>query len=280
MKGTFSEMELSLLRQRAIEAIRLKAARGEHYSQIGAGFVRGVNGLELDPDTRVREAVAMVFRKFDELQSARQVLYWLRQEKLVLPVVQYASEGRRINWVSPTYPTVHHMLTNPVYSGAYVFGRTATEVRLEGGRKRTRKLVLRDPKQWRVCIPNHHEGYITWEDYQRNQHRLAENANMRGEAVRGPVRRGEALLGGLLRCGHCGRRLFVAYTIQGTTKGARYICRGDSDADPGSHCISFAAWRVDQGVVAQLLRVISPFGLQAALQAIEARDTQGDEKHG
>ncbi|MGA8052940.1 MAG: recombinase family protein [Burkholderiales bacterium] len=278
MKGTFSEMELSLLRQRAIEAIRLKAARGEHYSQIVAGFVRGVNGLQLDPDTRVRQAVAMVFRKFDELQSARQVLYWVRQEKLLLPVVQYASEGRRISWKAPTYPTVHHMLTNPVYSGAYVFGRTATEVRLEGGRKRTRKVFLRNPEQWRVCIPKHHDGYITWEDYQRNQHRLAENASMRGEAVRGPVRRGEALLGGLLRCGHCGRRLYVAYTIQGTTKGARYICRGDSDADVGNRCISFAAWRVDQAVVAQLLKVISPLGVQAALQAIQARDSQGDEK--
>jgi DNA invertase Pin-like site-specific DNA recombinase len=126
MKGTFSEMELSLLRARAVEAIRLKAARGELYSQIVAGFVRGANGLELDPDVRVREAVAMVFRKFDELQSARQVLYWLRQEKIVLPVVQYASEGRRINWQLPTYPTIHHLLTNPVYAGVYAFGRTAT----------------------------------------------------------------------------------------------------------------------------------------------------------
>lgn len=278
MKGTFSEMELSLLRARAVEAIRLKAARGELYSQIVAGFVRGMNGLELDPDTRVREAVVLVFRKFDELQSARQVLYWLRQEKIVLPVVQYAPEGRRINWKSPTYPTVHHMLINPIYAGVYAFGRTATEVRLEGGRKRTRKVWLRDPKQWRVCIPNHHDQYITWEDYLRNQQRLAENASMRGEAVRGPVRRGEALLAGLLRCGHCGRRLFVAYTIQGATKGGRYVCRGDSDANPGSYCISFAAWRVDQAVVAQLLKIISPLGVQAALQAIQARDSQGDEK--
>jgi excisionase family DNA binding protein len=280
MKGTFSEMELSLLRQRAIEAIRLKAARGEHYSLIAVGYVRKPSDcgrLDKDPDLRVREALALVFRKFDELQSARQVLLWLRQESIEMPTMGYGPDGRRITWKRPTYTRVLHFLTNPVYCGAYVFGRTATEVRVKDGRKSTRK-VRRGKQDWPVCIWDHHEGYISRETFQRNQRRLAENTNMWGaEAVRGSIRRGESLLAGLLRCGHCGRKLSIAYTGSGVTY-ARYICRGDEDTGATNPCISFGGWRVDQAVAAELLKVISPLGVQAALQAIEACNRQGSDK--
>jgi DNA invertase Pin-like site-specific DNA recombinase len=277
MKGTFSEMELSLLRQRAIEAIWLKAARGEHLSLIAVGYVRGASGrLEKDPDLRVREALALVFRKFDELQSARQVLLWLRQESIELPTMGYAAEGRRITWNRPTYTRVQHLLTNPVYCGAYVFGRTMTEVCIKDGRKSTRK-IRRSKQDWRVCIWDHHEGYISRDAFERNQQRLTENTNMWGESVRGAIRRGESLLAGLLRCGHCGRKLNVAYTGSGVTY-ARYICRGEDDTGETNPCISFGGWRVDQAVAAELLKVISPLGVQAALQAIDERNNQGGDK--
>ena len=277
MKGTFSEMELSLLRQRAIEAIWLKAARGEHFSLIAVGYVRTPSGrLDKDPDLRVREAVALVFRKFDELQSARQVLLWLRQESIELPTMGYAAEGRRITWKRPTYTRVQHVLTNPVYCGAYVFGRTTTEVGVKDGRKSTRK-VRRSKQDWRVCIWDHHEGYISRNAFERNQQRLTENTNMWGESVRGAIRRGESLLAGLLRCGHCGRKLNVAYTGTGVTY-ARYICRGEVDTGETNPCISFGGWRVDQAVATELLKVISPLGVQAALQAIDACNSQGDDK--
>ncbi len=279
MKGTFSELEVSLLRQRAIEAIRLKAARGEHYSLIAAGYVRSPSGhgrLDKDPDLRVREALALVFRKFDELQSARQVLLWLRQESIELPTMGYGSEGRRITWKRPTNTRVLHFLTNPVYCGAYVFGRTATEVHVKDGRKSTRK-VRRSKQDWPVCIWDHHEGYISRETFQRNQQQLAENTNMWGAEVRGSIRRGESLLAGLLRCGHCGRKLNVAYTGSGVTY-PRYLCRGEADTGETNPCISFGGWRVDQAVVAELLKVISPLGVRAALQAIDACNTQGGDK--
>ena len=279
MKGTFSEMEVSLLRQRAIEAIKLKAARGEHYSLIAVGYVRAPasNGrLDKDPDLRVREALALVFRKFDELQSARQVLLWLRQESIEMPTMGYGSEGRRITWKRPTNTRVLHVLKNPVYCGAYVFGRTATEVRVKDGRKSTSK-VKRSNQNWPVCIWDHHEGYISRETFQRNQQRLAENTNMWGAEVRGSIRRGESLLAGLLRCGHCGRKLSIAYAGSGVTY-ARYICRGEEDTGATNPCISFGGWRVDQAVAAELLNVISPLGVQAALLAIEACNSQGDDK--
>jgi excisionase family DNA binding protein len=278
VKGTFSEMELSLLRQRAIEAIRCKAARGEHHSLVAVGYVRGgPKGIEMDPDLRVREAVALVFRKFDELQSARQVLLWLLEEAIALPIVQYGSEEPRITWMRPSYTKVHSLLTNPVYAGAYVFGRTATEMRIEAGRKRVCK-VSRSEEQWRVCIWEHHDGYIARETYHRNQQRLAENTNMWGEAVRGSIRRGEALLAGLLRCGHCGRKLAVAYTAEGSVVYPRYYCRGEESIDANTRCISFGGWRVDRAVAAELLKIITPLGLEAALQAIETRNNQGNEK--
>jgi excisionase family DNA binding protein len=277
MKGTFSEMELSLLRQRALEAIRLKAERGELHSLVAVGYVRGpAHGLEKDPDLRVREAIALVFRKFDELHSGRQVLRWLRHGEIALPSIQYRSECHKIVWVCPTYTKVLAILSNPVYAGAYVFGRTGTEVRVEDGRKRVRR-VLRNMEQWRVCLWDHHDGYISRATFQRNQQRLTENANMRGQAVRGSIRNGEALLAGLLRCGHCGRKLVVAYGGTGNIY-ARYLCRGRDDTGECNECISFGAWRVDQAVAAELLKVITPLGIQAALQAIEAHSHLGEDK--
>jgi excisionase family DNA binding protein len=278
MKGTFSELEVSLLRQRAIEAIWTKAARGEHYALIAVGYVRAPAGrLAMDPDLRVRESLALVFRKFDQLQIARQVLLWLRQEALELPSMSYSRGGGGITWKRPTYTKVLHLLTNPVYCGAYVFGRTATEVRVKDGRKSTRK-IRRDKQQWRVCIWDHHDGYITREAFERNQRRLAENTNMWGGSVRGSIRKGEALLAGLLRCGHCGRKLSVAYIGTKAVTYARYICRGETDTGETNPCISFGGWRVDQAVAAELLKVISPLGLQAALQAIDVCNSQGGDR--
>ena len=238
MKGTMSEMELSILRQRSFEALRQKARRGELFLTVAVGFVkRRHDRIELDPDLRVREAITLVFRKFAEFQSIRQVHLWLRQEAITLPAVEYGPEGSRIVWKPPVYNTVHHMLTNPVYAGAYAFGRTGNRVTLEGGRKRVVRGIRRERSDWHVLLPEHHEGYITWAEWEGNQRLIADNANSTGLA-RGSVRRGEALLAGLLRCGHCGRRLHVAYS---GAKGdcARYHCQGAHINHGTQRCISF-----------------------------------------
>jgi hypothetical protein len=143
MKGTFSELELSILRQRSQEALRLKAERGDLHTTVAIGYLRGADDrLEKDPDRRIREALSLVFRKFDEIGSVRQVALWLRQERIELPVVAHAPQGRIVEWCLPRYNTVHRLLTNPVYAGAYVFGRTGSRVQFEGGRR-----VLRE--RWR-----------------------------------------------------------------------------------------------------------------------------------
>ena len=277
MKGTMSEMELSILRQRSFEALQQKARRGELFLTVAVGYVKLRHDcIEIDPDLRVREAISLVFRKFAEFQSIRQVHLWLRQEEIELPAVRYGPEDRRIVWKLPVYNTVHHMVTNPIYAGAYAFGRTGSRTRLEAGRKRVTRGVRRARDEWQVLIPEHHEGYISWAEYERNQRLIADNANCKGLMVRGAVRRGEALLAGLFRCGHCGRKLHVAYSGKnGNT--ARYHCKGAQLNHGTQRCISFGALRVDQAVGAEVTRLLQPLGVTAALQAIETRNAEAAE---
>lgn len=186
MKGTFSELELSILRQRAHEALRLKAGRGDLHTSVAVGYVRSADDrLEMDPDRRVREAVTLVFSKFDEIGSVRQVALWFRDERIELPTIAYGPHGRIVEWHPPRYNSVHRLLTNPVYAGAYVFGRTVSQVRVESGRKVIRRGVRRGQDEWEVLIRDHHAGYITWEQYERNQCLIGENANMKGAMVAG-----------------------------------------------------------------------------------------------
>lgn len=131
MKGTFSEFELSILRQRSQEALRLKAARGDLHTSVAIGYVRSADDrLELDPDKRVREALHLAFRKFVEFGSVRQVAMWLCDEDIRIPIVVYGPRGRMVEWQPPRYNTIHRLLTNPIYAGAYVFGRTGSRWRL------------------------------------------------------------------------------------------------------------------------------------------------------
>ena len=202
MKGTMSEMELSILRQRSLEALRQKARRGELFLAVAVGYLKVRHDrIAKDPDQRVREALGLVFRKFAAFHSIRQVHLWLRQEQVLLPSVETVEDGRRIVWKPPVYNTVHHLLTNPVYGGGYAFGRTTSRITVENGRKRISRGHRRDREECDVSLVDHHEGYISWAEFERNQRLIADNANCRGLMVRGAVRRGDALL-----AGPCGSR--------------------------------------------------------------------------
>jgi excisionase family DNA binding protein len=279
MKGTMSEMELSLLRQRSFEALHQKARRGELFFTVAVGYRKVRHDrIEIDPDLRVREALTVVFRKFDEFHSVRQVHLWLRQEEIRLPAVEHGSLEPRIVWKLPVYNTILHLLTNPIYGGAYAFGRTYSRVSVRDGRKRVVRGFRRSQTEWEVLLPDHHEGYISWEEFGRNQRLIADNANSKGLMARGSVRRGDALLAGLLRCGHCGRRLHVAYS--GTVGFCvRYHCRGAHINHGTARCVSFGGLRVDAAVSAELLRVLAPFGIEAALRALDARAADNSETH-
>jgi DNA invertase Pin-like site-specific DNA recombinase len=279
MKGTMSELELSLLRARSMEALKQKARRGELFFTVAVGYVKvGREKIEMDPDLRVHEAIGLVFARFAEMQSIRQVFLSLRADGIALPYIDNKSpEQHQLLWKLPVYATVNNLLTNPVYAGAYAFGRTGSRVTIENGRKRILRGFRKKRSEWEVLIVDHHEGYLSWADYERNQQLIADNANGKGMMVRGALRKGEALLVGLMRCGHCGRRLQVSYNGANGDIG-RYNCdavRANPSADP---CISFGALRVDQAVGAEIVRVLQPIGVEAAMRAITEHEQQAGDK--
>ncbi len=279
MKGTMSELELSILRARSLEALKQKARRGELFLTVAVGYVKaGRDRIEKDADLRVREAIGLVFTRFAEMQSIRQVHLSLRGEGIALPSISYSRDGgRTLSWKLPVYNTVHHILTNPIYAGAYAFGRTGSRVTLENGRKRIVRGFRKEQSEWDVLLTEHHEGYLSWADYERNQRLIADNATGKGMMARGALRRGELLLGGLLRCGHCGRKLHVAYSGKSGNTG-RYHCRGAQFNHGTDSCISFGSLRVDLAVGAEVVRLLQPLGIEAALQAIERREVETSER--
>jgi len=276
MKGTFSELELSTLRQRSQEALRLKAVRGDLHTTVAIGYRRSADDrLEQDPDLRIREVLSLVFRKFREISSVRQLVLCLRQEGIDLPTAVHGPQGRTVRWGPPRYHAVHRLLTNPVYAGAYVFGRTISRTRVEGGRKVITHGVARRRDDWMVLIRDHHDGYISWEEYDRNRTIIAGNASMKGAMVAGAVRNGSGLLVGLLRCGRCGRKFKV---LHHSRRDARYVCASHVDPSSEKGCSAFSNTRIDAAVSAEVLRAISPLALEAALQVISGRKQAGSER--
>jgi DNA invertase Pin-like site-specific DNA recombinase len=268
MKGQISEMELANFRARAQAALAQKAGRGELIQRVAVGYVRAPDGrLEKTPDARVREAIELVFRKFNELGSARRLYFWLSSEQVQLPSALDGT-GNAVRWQAPRYHSLLALLQNPVYAGAYAYGRTKTQVHLAQGRKQVSRIKRRAPADWRVLITEHHDGYIGWDEYQHIQSLIAHNAVARGSAVRGPVRSGQALLVGLLRCGHCGHKLHVEYPSQGST---RYACMS-SRLDPnGVCCVRTNGLQVDDLVSEEILRCLSPCAGQNRRDVVNER---------
>ena len=213
----------------------------------------------------------------DVRAARRQVHLWMRQERLPLPATEYGPEGRKVVWKLPVYNTLHHLLTNPIYAGAYAFGRTGSRITIEAGRKRIVRGFRKDRSAWEVLIRDHHEGYIGWAEFERNQRLISDNANGKSFMSRGSIRRGEALLAGLLRCGHCGRKLHVAYSGENGNSG-RYHCRGGQFNHGGDPCISFGGMRIDRAVGAEVIERLQPLGIEAAIGAMEARHAETAEK--
>jgi len=276
MKGTISEMEVASFRERAHAALLQKAQRGALVRRVAIGYVKGPDDrMEKDPDARVRTTIELIFRKFAELGSARQVYFWLDQQQIQLPIARGAAEAREVVWQPARYHAVHSVLKNPIYAGAYTYGRSKTTTRLEAGQKRVLRQVRRRREDWTVLIMDHHEGYIDWEVYQSNQTMIAHNDNARGGAVRGSVKHGEALLAGLLRCGHCGAKLLAQYPAP---RVIRYQCSGYVLNREHGCCVMFGGLRADRLVSEQLLQCLTPFGIEAAIEAIETLQGAGDER--
>ena len=272
LKGSLNEYELDLLRQRSLEARRAMAKRGELIVIAPVGFRKTEDHrLEKDPDRRVQEAIRLVFDQFERIGSVRQTLLWFHEHGLELPALTPRAEVR---WKRPIYGTIYQLLTNPAYGGAYAYGKSERGVRFEAGVER--KNDRRKPRdQWLALIPGTHEGYVDWERYERIQRAIRGNYQVASRSA-GAAREGTALLSGLLRCRRCAAKLTVHYTGSGHDV-ARYACHRAWLDKGQSRCISFGGTRVDAAVSAELMSVVQPGGIEAAIVAHREEAQKQDE---
>jgi DNA invertase Pin-like site-specific DNA recombinase len=268
LKGTMSEYELSLLRQRGLAARDSKALRGELQFILPPGYCwNEIGHIEMDPDERVKGAIGLLFRKFQELGSARQVLLWAQDQNLQLPITRRNNSSIcKIEWRPAAYHTVLQILRHPIYAGAYVFGRTTQRTRVVDGRARKTTGHSKPMTAWNVLLREHHSGYISWDQYEANQKLISENAHMQRRTDRKSARGGRALLTGLVRCGRCGRTMRVFYGSQ-SGHAHRYHCRGDDSHVGGWLCIGIGGVRIDRAVAASIVEAVSGHAVEAAIQA-------------
>jgi DNA invertase Pin-like site-specific DNA recombinase len=280
IKATMSVAELKVLHQRMQQGTEAKARRGELVRLLPPGYVRDASGqIVKDPDQRVQHAIAQVFRIFRQQRSIRQTFLWFQRRGLELPVNKRQGNSTRLVWQMPSKPFIGSILHNPCYAGAYVWGQRPTVLRVVGGKLAKRTGPWQRPEDCRVFLPNHHDGYIDWATFEENRRIMHHNTTKTDpDEAAGAVRAGKALLAGLLRCGHCGRKLNVSYWGKsGTTP--TYRCKGTFEAG-GTYCIVFGGAGVDRRFTQELLRVISPVGLQASVEAVEGiKHREHEQRH-
>jgi len=271
--------QLKVLKMRLAEGKENKAKRGEIYPRLPPGYARSATGQVVkDPNLRVQEAVELVFAKFRETWSIRQTFKWFRDNGIELPVTQSRAGKNVVVFQPPRHTFIADVLHNPFYAGAYAWGRRPVQIVWRDGQLRKRQAAAVPPEQARVFLRDHHPGYIDWMAFEDNQRRIRRN-DFRGESdeTAGAARAGKGLLTGLLRCGRCGRKLYVRYWGKsGTTP--RYLCNGDYSADGVHYCVGFGGATVDRRFGEEIVRVLSPLGVRASLEALEHRSTEQDER--
>jgi DNA invertase Pin-like site-specific DNA recombinase len=279
MKGSISEFELGVLRTRMLDAARSKASRGELRISVPFGYIwhREV-GLGLDPDLRLQEVIRLIFVRFRELGSARQVLLSMKADQIHFP--RPSDEGRMtsLEWTPIRYRNVIAILKNPFYAGVYVYGKSEKRTAIVEGRARRSYGHGKPIGTWEVMIKEHHEGYIGWTEYERNQKQLALNNYGRTGGVKSG-RGGKALLSRMMGCGRCGRRLSVIYTGNPQSR-AVYRCDKPNLMMGLPRCMTFGGSRIDAAIGQELMLAVEPMAIDAAFEAERMhREQQKDQQH-
>jgi DNA invertase Pin-like site-specific DNA recombinase len=277
LKGTMSEAELHVIRARMLGGIRSKAGRGELRLPLPTGLVYDARGRVVrDPDERVRRALELLFKTFERTGSASAMARHFRDQGLQFPVRSRSGPRQgEVIFVPLRNSRALKVLHSPRYAGAFAYGRTRTRRRPDG-RAQTRRLPQ---QEWQVLIPDHHEGYITWEQYEANQRRLRENAQAYGrDRRRSPPREGSALLQGLALCGVCGERMYVRYHLRRDGRQVpTYTCMLDRLCRGGRDCQSVPGAALDEAIGQLLVEAVTPLNLEIALAVEGELRTRAEE---
>jgi len=265
LKGTMSEAELHILKQRMVQGKRNKAKRGELGFSVPIGYVRRPSGeIRFDPDEQVQQVVKLIFRKFEELGTLNAVLRYLVKNHIQVGVrvLSGFNEGD-LEWRRPNRPTLQNLLKNPVYAGAYAYGRKQMDARRKKVEHPHSGLVVKPMEEWLVLMKDHHPAYISWAQYEQHLGQLKSNRARADEC--GHARSGVALLSGLLACGRCGARMTVRYH-QGQASH-HYVCGREMADYGGELCQQLAGACLDESVTEQVLRALEPAALELSLTA-------------
>ena len=267
LKGTLSEAELHLLQQRMQQGRLSKARRGALIVPLPTGYVRRASGeVAFDPDEQVQHVVRLIFRTFESLGTLNAVLRYLVQHQIQLGIRLRTGPHRgELAWHRPTRATLQNLLKNPIYAGAYVYGRRPVDPRRQqAGRPRSGRVVV-EAEAWQVRLLDQVPAYISWQQYQRNLARLQAN-RARADAM-GVARQGPALLAGLAVCARCGGRMTVRYG--GSRSHPTYVCTRQLTDYGGAVCQYVAGPCLDQFVSQWALAALAPAALELSLAAAQ-----------
>ncbi|MBO0775520.1 MAG: recombinase family protein [Actinobacteria bacterium] len=278
LKGTISEAELHLIRQRMWSGRIAKARRGELAVPLPAGFARRPSGeVILDPDEQVRTVISLIFSLFDRIGTAGGVLAFLADNGIQIGFrLREGPDQGELTWRRPSRNMIQNMLRNPAYAGIYAYGRSAGDPRRRqpgrpySGKKRVER------GQWLVFLPGVLPAYISAEQYERNMQRMDANRS-RAQSL-GAVRDGPALLAGLVRCGRCGRKMTVRYQRgPGGVLQPTYVCGGACVTWADDRCQQLAGTCADEYVSGLALQAMAPAALEVSLAAAEQEESRRAE---
>jgi DNA invertase Pin-like site-specific DNA recombinase len=272
LKGAMSEAELHVLRGRLHQGQLNKARRGELFNHLPIGYVKGLDGKPaLDPDEQVQSTVRLIFDQFDRQGSLHGLLRYLVANRIKVPVRPHSGlERGQLQWRRPNRETLQNLLHHPIYAGFYRWGHRAIDPRKKKPGKPGTGRTINKPQDCAVLLSGVCPAYLSAERFAANQKRLAENRSR--AAALGASRNGPSLLGGLLVCGRCGRRLMVAYS--GKSNRLRYSCMRAAIEYGEPLCLGLAGERLDQLVAQQVLAALQPAALELSLAAFEDLETQ------
>jgi DNA invertase Pin-like site-specific DNA recombinase/DNA-binding XRE family transcriptional regulator len=260
LKGTMSEAEIHIMKQRLVEAMRSKAKRGEFCFRLPPGYEWDEAGrMVKTPDEQVRSAIELMFARFEQWGTIHRVQSSMAEDGLQVPIV--SGPGQRLRWGRPDYAHLRRILTHPIYAGAYCYGRRQVEQFLDSDQRPMKRIREQRRQQWHVLIRDHHEAYLSWERFERIQSQI--QSNRRNPSGPGAPREGRSLLQGLILCGQCGRRMRVLYNSRSAQ--IRYCCVRPQAGLPV--CQDFGGRRLERGVEELVLEALQPVGMEAMIEA-------------